>query len=175
MSLPGGVLAKAIRGVNDWPEDAVELALAAINQRRGERNLKPIKLDKGLCESAEEHVRGYGDGSQQPHQGFPDRVRRRGWKQENCGIRNFGFGNVSEGVGAGASSPSDVILLDSSPDPNEGHRRDFEDPAFTHCGIAFAYNRGTDSWCGGMVYVVEWGARCSVEPESNINDTILIG
>lgn len=164
MSLPGGIIVIQQVMEGEWPADARELALAAINERRKARGAGPLALDPGLCEAAEEHVKGYGDGSQRPHDGFPERVRRRGWEQCDCGIRNAGFGNVSEGVGAGARAPGEVTSLDDSPDPDEGHRRDFEDPAFTHCGIAFAPNRGVDSWCKGWAYVVEWGARCGGEP-----------
>lgn len=152
------------RGWPGDPAEAVRRALAAINGRRAGRGAGPLVLDPGLCESARLHARGYGDGSQRPHEGFPERVRSRGWPFADCGIRNAGFGNVSEGCGPGALSPEDVLMLDDSPDPREAHRRDFEDPAFTHCGIAFAPNEGQDAWAGGRCYVVEWGARCNTSP-----------
>lgn len=144
----------------DWPSDGKEATrrgLDALNQRRKERGAGPVVLEDGLCLAAEELAVPLGSGRAQPHAGFPERVRKHGWPQEDMGIRNRGFGNVSEGCMEGGRSPEECILsLDASKNPREGHRQDFEDPAFTHVGIAFAPNRGR---FGGYVAVVEYGAR----------------
>ena len=48
-----------------------------------------------------------------------------------------------------------VLVLDGSRNPLEGHRRDFEDPAFDRVGIGFAADRRY-----GHVVVVDYGADC---------------
>lgn len=139
----------------------VPRGLAAINSRRAERGAGPLQLDPGLCAAAAVLAPGLADGTKQPHDGFPDRVRLRGWPYEDKGIRNRGFGNVSEGNSEGGMTPEEaVLILDNSPDPNEGHRRDFEDPRMTHVGIAYAkLTAGPLAKYGGFAAVVDWGAR----------------
>lgn len=147
-----------------WPRDeavAVRRAWKALNDRRAQRGLKPLLLDPGLCRAAKRLAVPLGKGTARPHDGFPERVRNEGWPEQNCGVRS-GFGNVSEGNSEGATTPEfAVTMLDDSPNPREGHRRDFEDLRFTHVGIAFGkITRGAFATFGGYACVVEYGARC---------------
>jgi uncharacterized protein YkwD len=140
-----------------WPARA----LAALNAHRASVGAGPLEFDPGLMAAAEELAIPLGDGRAEAHDGFPDRVRRHGWPFEDAGIRNRGFGNVSEGCGEGGRTPEEAVsILWSARNPREGHRRDVEDPAFTHVGIAFAENRGREYGAfGGCVVVVDYGAR----------------
>jgi uncharacterized protein YkwD len=159
---PGGPPASAAEP--GWPEDrqaARVLALAALNERRQQRGVSPVALDEKLTAAAQEHAEAIGSGSPWPHpwphQGFPERVRTRGWTFRDCGIRNRGFGNVSEGIAWGGESPEEgILILDGASDPHEGHRADFEDPAFTHVGIGIAPHH-----LYGHVVVVDYGAQCA--------------
>lgn len=139
----------------------VNFALTALNNRRTSKGLGALALDGGLCRAANILAIGIANGTMAPHQDFPERVRAEGWPYENKGIRNSGFGNVSEGCSEGGTTPEEcVLILDSSTDPNEGHRRDFEDPAFNHVGISICpITAGTYSSIGGYVCVVDYGAR----------------
>jgi uncharacterized protein YkwD len=145
-----------------WPADAASRALAALNARRQSRGVRPLAWDPGLARAAAASAVAVGSGREQPHAGFPTRVRNLGWPYADCRIRNRGFGNVSEGISFGITSPSQgVTTLDDSPLPWEGHRRDFEDPTFTHVGIGFApLTGGIFARYGNFVCVVDYGARC---------------
>jgi uncharacterized protein YkwD len=132
-------------------------ALVALNARRAQRGLAPVALDQALCRAAAIEAVPLAAGDVQAHWQFPERVRAQGWAEANCGIRNSGFGNVSEGITWGCDTPEyAVTFLDDAASPLEGHRRDFEDPAFTHVGIWMVRGGGL----GGYTCVVEWGAQC---------------
>lgn len=139
--------------------DDATRALAALNARRAERALLPLAADPGLSRAAQLHAEALAKRKARPHDGFPQRVRAEGWAQEDCKIRNRGFGNVSEGISWGSVGIERLVVsLDDSPNPAEGHRRDFEDPAFTHVGIGIAQVKNT------TYIVVDYGARCSSAP-----------
>lgn len=158
---PGPPVASSNEGWPDQPDEARRRALIAMNLRRSARDAGPVKLDGDLNAAAQEHADKIAAGRASPHQGFPERVRSRGWTYGDCGIRNRGFGNISEGIAWGGQTPDEAILiLDGAHNPKEGHRQDFEDPAFTHVGIAFARMQRRPEW----VTVVDYGARCDAPP-----------
>lgn len=158
-----------------WPDserEAIARGLAAINKRRAERGVGPLLLDDGLCRAAKALAIPYAAGKARAHWGFPDRVRKEGWPYENLHIRNSGFGNTSEGCMQGGSTPEDCVLcLDDSKDPMEGHRQDFEDPKFTHVGIAFAKTTARHPGMGDWTAVVDYGAKQTPGPVPNPKPT----
>jgi uncharacterized protein YkwD len=147
-------------GIQPPPTELARRALVALNARRALRGVGPLAHDDGLMVAAMEHALDLATGKAQPHDGFPDRVRKHGWPYEERGAAS-GFGNTSEGISFGGQSPEEAILiLDSSPDPHEGHRRDFEERVFTHVGIAVVVSGSKGFWTGGgYIAVVDYGSK----------------
>jgi uncharacterized protein YkwD len=134
--------------LNPWPssEDHARLrAIWAMNDRRASLGLQPFAFDANLNRAASQSARAVAKG-EAPHAGFPRRIRDNGWT-----------GRASEGISFGAGTPEmAVLLLDSSPNPLEGHRVDFEDGSLTRVGIGFA-KAMVGPYAGRIVAVVDYG------------------
>jgi uncharacterized protein YkwD len=132
-------------GIQPPPTELARRAMVTLNARRAERGVGPLAHDDGLMVAAMELALPLGLGRAQPHEDFPGRVRRHGWPYEDLGVKS-GFGNTSEGISWGGRTPEEaVLILDSSPDPREGHRRDFEDRLYNFVGIAIVINGSPSS------------------------------
>lgn len=157
VALAASVLASLAASVLASPgpgDDVRSRMLAEINRIRASKGVGPLAIDDRLTRPAQDHADALARRAARPHDGFPGRLYSAGFPRMECRIR-YGAGNVSEGVSWGGDDPvTAVAILDSSPDPEDGHRRDFEDPAFNRVGLGYA----------GLWWVVDYGALCPGAP-----------
>jgi uncharacterized protein YkwD len=150
---PGAQSSPADLGV----DDGVDVTLCLLNDQRGDRGLRPLRLNSRLAAAARGHsrdmvARGYFSHTGPGGVTFDRRLRRTGYVN---GARPWTIGeNIAWGSGSLATPSAIVRAWMNSP----GHRRNILDGAFEEIGIGIALGTPVGRRNGGT-YTTDFGAR----------------
>lgn len=143
------------------PAPSRAVALAKLNALRASAvpHAGPLTEDARLAKSAQYHATRLAQGFDRPHDNLVWRIwTYAGFPHGQCGIRNSGFGNASEGVAEG-SGAIDLATLIGALDGDAPHRADLTDPAYRLVGIGVATSPDGLTWV-----VVDYGVDCGKTP-----------